>query len=267
MTMNEEPEIPFEALEPELACGAIGNRVCAEPVPIGRLMGELRDSALMRGVPEPDDAKHPWDGLCRQCNTPLDVKWTQLDRCAGWFPVNIHIECLPAYYATIGCAGIQTLQWQRICPPDFREPWNQMRGNNALLKRVLQFDPKLRRGMLIRGVSGSGKTRCAWLLARQLMENGTAVTFVASIDLPDENVREMTNTECLIIDDLGNDKMQASREALVLKILRSRMDWHRPTIITTQFNGERLMERFSDGHTAQAVIRRLREFCDDVIGA
>ncbi len=256
--MNDEPEVSFEEL-PEIA-----PRYCPEPMHIGALMGNLRDSVLMRGLSSPDPSKHPYDGLCRQCGADLDVKWIQLERCEGWFPVNIHTHCLPAYYATIGTAAQQAEAWQRICPPDFRIPWDVKNGNSKLLNRVRAFDPKLRKGMLIHGKSGSGKTRVAWQLVRQLLETGYSVTFVASIDLPDDPIKEMMHAPILIIDDFGNDRMQASKEAVVLKILRSRTDWHRPTIITTQFTGASLEQRFSDGHTAKAVIRRLREFCEDV---
>ena len=260
--MTTEPEVPFEALEPDAPY--IEPRFCPEPVHIGSLMARALDSTVMRGLSEPDPSKHPYDGLCRQCGAALDVSWIQLERCSGWFPVNIHTECLPAYYAGIGTAGQQALQWEKICPPDFRAPWDPGRGNGKLLSRVRAFDPKAKRGLLIHGKSGSCKTRVAWLLARQLMEQGYSVTFVASIDLPDEPVRDMMHAAVLIIDDFGNDKMQATKEAIVLKILRSRIDWHRPTIITTQFIGSSIEERFSDGHTAKAVIRRLREYCEDV---
>ena len=260
--MNDEPEVPFEALEP--AWEAIGSRVCPEPVPIGALIARAVDSVWLHGLPEPDPSKHPYQGICRQCGQELDIKWAQIAKCTGWFPVNIHVECLPAYCATIGPAGEQAEQWKRICPPDFRTPWDGQKGNGKLLSRVLQFDPKTCKGLLIHGPSGRGNTRVAWLLARQLMEGGFSVTFVASIDLPDEPTKEMMHASILIIDDFGNDRMQAKSEAIVLKILRNRTEWHRPTIVTTQFTGAQLEERFSDGHTARAVIRRLREYCDGV---
>lgn len=262
--MTTEPEVPFEALAPEPAWEAIGNRVCHEPVAMARMMSELREGPMMRGLPEIDESKHPYEGNCRQCGIELDVKWIQVERCVGWFPVNCHQHCKEAYLATIGVAALQGEMWQKVCPPDFRAPWDARKGNAGLLKRVMAFDPRLGRGLLIRGTSGTGKTRCAWALTRQIMEMGMAVAFVASIDLPDENAKDMINAQCLVIDDLGNDKMQATKEALVLKILRARMDWRRPTIITTQFDAKRLTERFSDGHTAQAVVRRLREFCEDI---
>ena len=118
--------------------------------------------------------------------------------------------------------------------------------------------------MMIHGLSGSCKTRAAWALNKKLSEEGFQVVFIASIDLPDENVKDMIHAQVLIIDDLGNDKMQSNKEATVLKIIRHRCDWHRPTIVTSQFTGDKLQERFSDGNTAKAVIRRLREYCEDV---
>jgi hypothetical protein len=262
--MNTEPEIPFEALEPEPAWESVGNRYCPEPVAMDSLVAEMKASPMLTGIAAPDPDLHPYEGKCRQCGIELHPDWIQLERCEGWFPVNIHEECKPAYYACTGVAAIQAEQWQKICPPEFRSPWDDKKGNAGLLKKVLSYDHKQGKGLLIHGTSGAGKTRAAWQLVRQIMEQGTAVTFVESIDLPDENARDMIHFPVLVIDDLGNDKMQATKEALVLKILRSRFQWRRPTIITTQFNGTKLAERFSDGNTAQAVIRRLREFCDGV---
>jgi hypothetical protein len=254
--MNEEPEVLFEALEP------IEPRFCREPVAMAALMGE---SKFPDGVPDPKKATHPFDGLCKICGATLpEPLWREIIGCRGWYPVNC---CYACYENSKGDAELrirQRSQWERICPPEFRKDWDSRLGNEPLLRAVRAFDPKLRRGMLIHGASGSCKTRAAWLLVRQLMERGFEVAFVASIDLPDENLKDMMHAPILVIDDLGNDKMQASREAVLLKVLRNRVEWHRPTIVTTQFTGASLEERFSDAHTAKAVIRRLREYCDGV---
>lgn len=259
--MNEEPEVPFEMLEPYEPQAELGGRKRDEPVSIGDALGWI----FPRGVDDYTTAKHPFDGCCKFCNLPLELPpWTQIKGAVGWYPVN---SCPTCYEAAKGDGELrkrQREQWERICPPDFRADWDDRKGNAPLLRQMLKFDPKLGKGLLIHGSTGKCKTRAAWRLTRDLMERGHPVTFVESIDLPDENVKDMMHAPILVIDDLGNDRMQANREALVLKILRHRCNWRRPTIITTQYTGITLAERFNDENTAKAVVRRLREFCDDV---
>jgi len=68
----------------------------------------------------------------------------------------------------------------------------------------------------------------------------------------------------LAIDDVGNDKLTMNREVDFLRVIRNRCDWHQPMILTTQFRGADLANRFSEQSTAQAIVRRLREFSDVV---
>lgn len=58
--------------------------------------------------------------------------------------------------------------------------------------------------------------------------------------------------------------MKGIAEVRLLKLIRTRCDWHRPTIITTQFSGAKLAQKFSDSSTVEAVPRRLSQFCDQI---
>lgn len=259
--MDSEPEIPFEALEPYSPQAELGGRTCKEPMSFAEALGDI----FPPGIEDPAKGKHPFGGRCKVCDCLLpDPLWRQIAGSRGWYPINCCEACYANSQGDTETRRKQNEQWQRICPPAFRSDWDSRKGNEALIRRVRSYDHKTGRGLVIHGKSGTCKTRAAWHLTRQLMELGVGVTFVESIDMPDENMRDMMHAPVLVIDDLGNDKMNASREAVVLKVLRYRSNWGKPTIITTQFIGASLEDRFSDGHTAQAVIRRLREYCDDV---
>ena len=126
-------------------------------------------------------------------------------------------------------------------------------------------------GRLSRQRSRSGKSavylalaRAVWRLLKKLSEDGHEWMFVEAIDLLDSIPERAFGVPVLVIDDLGNDTLTAQKEVKLLKILRTRANWHRPVIITTQFNGEALQKRFTETATAQAVIRRMRTFCDVV---
>ncbi len=228
---------------------------------------------------DPLTSPHPFDGACKACSlmvpprtTKLDLLWRNMDQRApdgrwlyrGWLPVNCCDDCYAAAKADGRPIDKQLELWRERCPIDFRDSWDATKGDAKLLTRVLQFDPRMGRGLLIHGSTDTAKTRAVWRLLRKLTEDGTEWLFVEAIDLLDNIPDAARYVPVLVIDDLGNDVLTPKNEVRLLKILRVRADWHRPTIITTQFSGDALAKRFTETATAQAVIRRLRKFCDDV---
>lgn len=117
---------------------------------------------------------------------------------------------------------------------------------------------------MIHGDSDAAKTRVCWHLYKRLALEGIGVLFIESIDLLDNMPNEAFTVECLIIDDLGNDSLDYKKEQKLLKLLRSRAQWHRPYVITSQYTGADLVARYKQEATGEAVVRRLREFCDSI---
>ena len=221
---------------------------------------------------DPETSAHPFDGRCKVCDSVLDDRWRDCTQRApdgrwlfrGWLPVNCCEACFDN--AKRGPSADQTnvKHWESLCPDEFRAPWDDRRGNRNLLNRVLKFDPSQRRGLVLHGKSDTGKTRVIWRLLKKLSDAGVQWYFIEAIDLLDAIPPAAFTVPVLVIDDLGNDVLNAAKEVRLLKLLRTRCNWHRPVIVTTQFIGDSLEKRFTETATAQAVIRRLRQFCDDV---
>jgi hypothetical protein len=281
------PEIedpPLDLLEPSPfaePADALLRPPRTEPVPISTLVtaGDGSEERPVFGVSEfdPMTSPHPFDGMCKVCaqndrETKLDTLWRDMSHRApdgrwlyrGWLPIN----CCEACYGDAGRDSAvlerQREWWQEKCPVEFRDEWDNVKGDARLLSRVMQFDPSRGRGMVIHGPTDCGKTRAVWRLLRKLSEDGVEWLFVEAIDLLDSIPERAFGVPVLVIDDLGNDTLTAQKEVKLLKVLRTRANWHRPVIITTQFVGETLQKRFTETATAQAVIRRMRAFCDAV---
>jgi DNA replication protein DnaC len=221
---------------------------------------------------DPATSVHPFDRRCKICDRELDLLWRDCSQRAkdgrwlfrGFRPVNCCEACYENAKQDSSRDQTSVKSWEALCPEEFRTPWDDRLGNRRLLNRVLQFDPSRGRGLLVHGKSDTCKTRIIWRLLRQLSEAGREWLFVEAIDLLDNIPLAAFTVPILVIDDLGNDVLTPAKEVRLLKLLRTRCNWHRPVIITTQFVGESLEKRFVETATAQAIIRRLRQFCDDV---
>lgn len=230
-----------------------------EPISIADAMPH--GTVWLQGEPD-TNRPHPTDGKCKVCGQPLDSLWRHIDhpKTTGWFAVNCCERC---YAAAGGGDNFPSLDpWLDACPPEFRCDWDQRKTPDNLLRAVLRFNFALRRGLLITGPSGSGKTRAVWQLMRRLTLDGIGWHFASAIDVMDGLTPEAARSSVLVIDDLGNDPLGNNREVALLKVIRRRCEWHQPFIVTTQFKGDELAQRFSERATAQAVVRRLREYCD-----
>lgn len=155
--------------------------------------------------------------------------------------------------------------WEERCPPEFRRPWDNRIGGEKLHRAVMKFDPANKRGLLVIGPSGTSKTRIVWQLLRRLTLDGVEWHFATALDVMKGLPFDASRKKVLVIDDLGNDPLTMNKEVALLDVIRQRVDWHMPLIVTTQFNGTQLERRFSEAATAQAIVRRLREFCDPVV--
>lgn len=171
--------------------------------------------------------------------------------------------------------------WARICPVEFRlcseshgeTDLPRLRAEAPLLDELLAWaNTDRKRGVLLRGPTGTCKTRAMWRLLRQLWEEGVRFRAVTSTLLEAECqeardrgslsrwIRELQRVPVLFWDDLGKMRFLPSTEAAVFDVLDDRMNAHRPVLITTEEAGETLASRLS-GHVAGAFVRRLRDYC------
>lgn len=222
-----------------------------------------------RSTLDPDTSEHPTGGKCRVCGSQLETLWKNADQTRsddrefwlfrGWMP----IQCCEVCHAKpSGVYSEAEALYLERCPIEFRIAWDAGKGDDGARVKALRFDPRLRKGMILHGASGAGKTRIAWLLAKSVGQMGLTWLWIDSLDYLDTLPTAAFKVDVLFLDDLGNEPLGSQSEVRLLKLIRSRCDWHKPIVATTQHQGDSLSKRFREGASAQAVVRRLREFCD-----
>ena len=170
-------------------------------------------------------------------------------------------------------------EWAELCPWEHRL-LTETRGHTDLTlleaaqpdwRKVLdwEYGPL---GLLLRGETGTCKTRSVWRLARKLFDQDIRVTALTAgqfdrqcrkaagqFELPgwfDELVR----ARVLFFDDLGKGAWTPHTEANFFDLVDQRTCEGRPLLVTTNDSGRSLAERFSPDR-AEPLIRRLREYC------
>ncbi len=157
-------------------------------------------------------------------------------------------------------------------------------SNKKVFNNLKNYSEKLvngieKKGLILVGNNGVGKTHLACSIANKLIEDGTPVIYGTLINLLaelrnsydiDKNISEMEifklyeNVDLLIIDDLGKEKPSEWGLEKLFTIINSRYENNLPVIITTNYNQKSLMERLSlngEIETAKSIISRLYEMC------
>lgn len=157
-------------------------------------------------------------------------------------------------------------------------------SNKKVFDNLKNYSEKLvkgieKKGLILAGNNGVGKTHLACSIANKLIENGIPVIYGTLINLlaelrnsydTDNNISEMEiiklykNVDLLIIDDLGKEKPSEWGLEKLFTIVNSRYENNLPVIITTNYNQNSLVERLSlngEIETAKSIISRLYEMC------
>lgn len=157
-------------------------------------------------------------------------------------------------------------------------------SNKKVFNNLKNYSEKLvngieKKGLILVGNNGVGKTHLACSIANKLIENGIPVIYGTLINLlaelrnsydTDNDISEMKiiklyeNVALLIIDDLGKEKSSEWGLEKLFTIINSRYENNLPVIITTNYNQNSLVERLSlngEIETAKSIISRLYEMC------
>lgn len=136
-----------------------------------------------------------------------------------------------------------------------------------------------KRGLIIVGKNGVGKTHLACSIANELIQCQTPIIYGTLINLLSEikhsydeeslfsemqYIKMYSTVNVLIIDDLGKEKPSAWAIEKLFTIVNNRYENNLPIIITTNYNQETLLKRLSESkefETAESIISRLYEMC------
>ena len=157
-------------------------------------------------------------------------------------------------------------------------------NNKKVYQSLKNYSEKLvneveRKGLILVGNNGVGKTHLACSIANELIKNGIPIIYGTLINLLAElkntygvnnNISEMKiiklyeKVDLLIIDDLGKEKPSEWGLEKLFTIINSRYENNLPVIITTNYDQNSLINRLSingEIETAKSIISRLYEMC------
>lgn len=179
----------------------------------------------------------------------------------------------------LGNSGIKKRFQQRTFP-NFRCDTPDRKKNYQIAKEYADnFAHHKARGdgLYIEGTNGTGKTHLAAAIALQLINEGIPVICKTSSDLLMDIRRTFDSSstneaqvldiykrvDLLIIDDLGKEQCSDWSMSTLYSILNDRYEDMKPTIVTTNYNADGLVNALTpkgfDNTKIVAIISRLKE--------
>jgi DNA replication protein DnaC len=163
--------------------------------------------------------------------------------------------------------------WKKICPIDFQETDIGRLPRPEKAQEVLSWIYG-RKGLLLHGETGTGKSRCAWLLCERVFNTGKSIQILGALagfeyagifEGGGRAVNDWIECRCkcglLFFDDVFKVKLTDSFEAAVFAIVDYRLSNGLPILATLNDTGDTLAARMSSDR-GDALVRRLKEMCD-----
>ncbi len=131
-----------------------------------------------------------------------------------------------------------------------------------------KFDDNTKENLLFTGNTGLGKTHLSLAVANKVITKGKSVIYSPAYNLfgqietehfkdhTDKTYKDATETDLLIIDDLGGEFVSPFVLSVVYNIINTRINSSKPTIISTNLDFEELEKRY----TPRVVSRLIGEY-------
>jgi DNA replication protein DnaC len=175
--------------------------------------------------------------------------------------------------------GFQVPQLHPLTPALFRST-DPSRLHHKVQEALGWMPTYDKTGLLLHGTTGVGKSRAVWHIINRIWLSGIKRDFSLPIEFVtmrkmeemieksfgerehSKFIKELSTVELLVIDDLGKEKLTSRMATDLFSIIDERSINQMATIITTNFNGSALVDRFSnaDKETGVAIVRRLRDY-------
>ena len=175
--------------------------------------------------------------------------------------------------------------WARICPTAYR---SRLEGGQTDVARIeaLPWWPEISAhpigpmGLILRGPTGAGKTRCMFRLLRAYHVQTPRPRIVAmTAGEFDRGARDaggdftlskwfdrLAGADALFLDDVGKGKWTASTAGQFWELVDARTKDGKPLFITTNLSGRTLVDHLGLGpDIGEPLLRRLRESCKVVV--
>jgi DNA replication protein DnaC len=145
------------------------------------------------------------------------------------------------------------------------------RAVNQALKWKYSYDSE-NQSLVLKGETRKGKTRSAYEIIKknallfpyidtaERIARKLGASLSESTRSHEKNIQHLCNVKLLCIDDLGKEGVTHRTQTDLFEIINRRLEHNRPTIITTNFDGESLLHRFPDEELARPLIARIREY-------
>lgn len=168
--------------------------------------------------------------------------------------------------------GVDFANFHPEYPLAFR---NTDASRSPMYEKVLSWYPTDDKSSLIlHGESGTGKSRAAWIAFDKLwlkhfpdkslflqMRKFEGLIEKGFDDRGHGKVLDiLTSCPVLVLDDLGKEKLTQRLESDLFAVIDERTANLKTTIITTNYTGEKLLERFQNKETGVALVRRIRDY-------
>jgi DNA replication protein DnaC len=169
-------------------------------------------------------------------------------------------------------------RWKDICPPLYQKTNLDHPGlSQDAVEAIRDWrDEGNGVGLSIRGTSGRGKTRLAFVLGKRLHMAGMSVDAITATRLAQlcvdsyddsdrvkngarEKLRSIRSCRYLILDDLGKQKFTDRAETELYDLIETRTSHLRPTIWTANMSSDEFAQMMSEDRGVP-IIRRLSEF-------